>query len=169
MSLINDALRKSTRQPPSPSIVPHEPRPGDPYPRPPRKNPVWLPLSLAAVLLLLLGIRSVTQEFSRNKIISQTQIDQPALPADPTKEETPAQLSLPVETVSFPQRPEGPAASSGQPFTLNGVVTGNPPLALINNRVVQKGEEIDGYVLKEVFPKKVILEKEGKTVEARLP
>ena len=68
-----------------------------------------------------------------------------------------------------PQTVIPPPSSPKPALVLNGVATGgDTPFALINNRVVEKGEEIEGYVLKEVLEKKAILEKEGKRLELRL-
>ena len=174
MSLINDALRKSTRQLPSSPLAPHKPGPADPRPSGPRRKfSLWIPLGFVAVILVFIGIRSVIQGASQKGTISQTQLEQPTLPTNPTGEEAALQQAVPIapqqESSPSTEIAKQPSASLRQPFTLNGVVTGgDAPFALINNRVVQKGEEIDGYVLKEVLPKKVILEKNGELLELRL-
>ena len=169
MSLINDALRKSTRQFPSSPLAPHKPGPVDPHPSGRRRKvPLWIPLGFVAITLLIIGIRSIPQG-----MVSQTQLEPPTLPTNPTGGEASLQQAVPAtpqqETAPSTEVAEPSPASSRRPFVLNGVVTGgDSPFALIDNRVVQRGEEIDGYLLKEVAAKRVILERDGETLELRL-
>ena len=170
MSLINEALRKSTRQSPSPND-PKGAGQGQGFysPKPPRRRfSFWIPVGLVVVVLtVFLGVQA---HRTAQQGIPQTQVEEPTLPSNPTGEQGAVQQSLPATPQEISPLPEKPQVSSTQPFTLNGVVMGgDTPIALINNRVIQKGEEIDGYVLKEVMAKKVMLEKEGQTLELRLP
>ncbi|MAE62990.1 MAG: hypothetical protein CMJ18_01855 [Phycisphaeraceae bacterium] len=50
-------------------------------------------------------------------------------------------------------------------LTLHSTMGGNRPRALINGRIVKPGEEVLGFVLKEVKTRKVILQYKGLTVQ----
>ena len=167
MSLINEALRKSTRQPTSfsardPAGIPPSPQ------KPKGRFFLWASLGVTG-LLLLFWIGSLNQ--GKTLLPRAQEITEPTLPSSPT-EETGIQRAAPPppsESVSLPPPQTPEPASPRQFLTLNGVVMGGDnPFALINNQAVQKGEEVEGYVLKEVLNKKVMLEKDGETLELRL-
>ena len=164
MSLINEALRKSTRQPGTFSTA--EPPGPPPFPKKPNSRfMLWVSLGTGAiaVILLILWIG-----FHGKEAPSKPQAQQIAKQIEEPSPET----ALPPSVSPVPPAPqvvEPPPAPPKPALVLNGVATGGGnPFALINNRVVEKGEEIEGYVLQEIFEKKVILEKEGKTLELRL-
>ena len=163
MSLINEALRKSTRQP---TPFSHIEPPGPPFQKKPKgRFMLWASLGIGGLLCLLVVLWI---GFRQKEIPSKPQAQQIAKQIEEPSPETASAPSL-LPTPPAPQVVEPPPAPPKPTLILNGVATGGGnPFALINNRVVEKGEEIEGYVLKEIFEKKVILEKEGKTLEVRL-
>ena len=177
MSLINEALRKSTRQP---TPFSHIEPPGLPFQKKPKgRLMLWASLGIGGLLCLLIvlwiGFRQKEILFKPQAQQIAKQIEEPTPPSSsetspspPLAPETALAPSV-LPTPPAPQVVEPPPAPPKPTLILNGVATGGGnPFALINNRIVEKGEEIEGYVLKEIFEKKVILEKEGKTLEVRL-
>ena len=160
MSLINEALRKATRKSGAADPVPSPAFPRSPFPKPPRRFS-WVGIPVGFLLLLLL-VWAASWQRQENTIPKAQELDvQTPLPVPA------APAPSPTETVS-PPSPPVPVEPSER-FRLNGTATGvGTPYVLINNRVVQKGEDIDGYILKEVYEKKAVLEKGPERLELRL-
>jgi hypothetical protein len=54
-------------------------------------------------------------------------------------------------------------------MTLEGVIEdGSGGLAIINGTVVEMGKHIGQYIVQKIYPDRVILEQDGKTIELRL-
>jgi hypothetical protein len=66
--------------------------------------------------------------------------------------------------------PSGPAQVQQQSLNLRlaSVVLGEPPRAVINDRLIQIGQEIDGFVLVAIEPRSVVVEKDNVQVRIRL-
>lgn len=92
--------------------------------------------------------------------------EQKTLPAQP-KAETP--LPVPVKQIA-PEPPVKPADNPELSLVLNGVFfERGESYALINNKIVRVGEQIEGATVKEIAITGVELEFEGKTIRLLSP
>ncbi len=85
---------------------------------------------------------------------NQPQILQPA----PTSPEAEKSHTEPADDTHAAQ-------AAGSSMVLEDIIGGNPPTAVINGQTIAAGQEIDGYVLREIKQDRVILEKDAAQIE----
>lgn len=83
-------------------------------------------------------------------------------PVDPTAV-TAAPAGTPTASPIMSTTPE-PAPAPQQGFRLQSTICGTLPMAWINGRCIQPGESIDGYVLEQVEPARVVLRRGDEVV-----
>ena len=66
-----------------------------------------------------------------------------------------------VEPAAEAGTPDAPPAPACAEFVLQSTITGPMPMAWINGRCVQPGDEIDGFQLERVEAARAVLSKEG--------
>jgi len=79
------------------------------------------------------------------------------------KVETPEPKLVPKPTPEIPDepKPEDDVAIALQNLELHGTIGGDAPRAVINGQIVGMGEEIEGFELRKVMNRHVILRKNG--------
>lgn len=75
----------------------------------------------------------------------------------------------PAGNTAAKMNPSGLLFMADRQMSLNGIVTGTgKPIALIDNRVVEEGESLQGMKLVRVLPNEVQLEKDGRVTTLKL-
>lgn len=152
MSIIYDALKKVEES--------SAKKLGDKIDKSPKSKPK-IPKILIYVLVVCLGLfvanifwGGFPKPLSNNTSVETK--NQPQIPELPKETPPEANLSLPVETKVETKKELPPS------FVLNGVFfSGNEGYALINNRIVKKGDIIDGATVVGIALDEVNLESEG--------
>jgi type II secretory pathway component PulC len=112
---------------------------------------------LLYVLIILVGLFLGNLVFS---LITRPKIKTPQI----TKEPKASSQNLPVASAKTTAE-EIPAPSATPSLVLNGVFfEKNKGYALINNRILYAGEQIEGATVKEITLNKVNLDFDGKTI-----
>ena len=146
MSLINDALKKMSKEKgdkDSPSLG----REGfdiPPFPRKKRPVPNGPSFLMFLGIFLFIGVALLVRLSVRPKAAHPSQKKTPKVSKEEKK----------------PHR---------VPIVLNGIAHGDgEEMAMLNNQIIRVGDEIEGATLSEVGADYVVLQKEGKTLKLKL-
>jgi hypothetical protein len=127
-----------------------------------------------------------TEARTETRTTPEPAAETPAAPEAPAAPATPAPVTVPVDTSPTPEptaTPPEPAPApevrnyvremplpDGGSLRLDGVAfSSSQPVAVINGRVVGKGEAIEGFTVTLIESKHVVLSRAGLTVHLTLP
>jgi hypothetical protein len=137
---------------------------------------------LVGIVILLVTIRSIRQ--IPKKAMGDDTVDQPnASPNSTARVFKPVKVTWPVglsrDVFSDNEAPPPPqrivTSNSGAitqeaaaKLELHGIILGNPSRAMINGHALSQGESIDGFYILSIETRRVVLKKQGVTVELKL-